>query len=195
MNKSRPLSPDWFRCDAVDAAPALIGAILARRRADGEVVRHRIVETEAYMPDDPACHAYRKVTGRTRIMYGPPGYAYVYVIYGIYHCFNLVTGPEGSPQAVLVRALEALTNEDPRTYAGPGRLCRALGISLAENAHALHPDVGGVWIEMGPPGTVKPPLLQTTRVGVRLGAETPWRWYWQEHPAVSVKAKRTPLSL
>ena len=110
-----------FHADAVHVAKALIGRCLTRVRDDGTTVTVRIVETEAYMPDDPACHAYRRVTARTRVMYGPPGVAYVYLIYGMHHCLNVVTGPEGSPQAVLIRASEAPPGEDLRACAGPGR--------------------------------------------------------------------------
>ncbi|HYO72459.1 MAG TPA: DNA-3-methyladenine glycosylase [Archangium sp.] len=105
----------------------------------------RIVETEAYVGEhDLACHASKGRTPRTEVLFGPPGRAYVYLIYGMYHCFNVVTDVEGVGSAVLVRAVEPVEGlpEDARTD-GPGRLCRALGLTLAHNrwdlqAAALH---------------------------------------------------------
>jgi DNA-3-methyladenine glycosylase len=109
----------------VEVARALLGTFLVH---DGEVAR--IVETEAYLGlADAASHAFRGMTPRTRVMFGPPGHAYVYLIYGMYHCLNIVAEPEGSPGCVLIRAAEIGTADAGR---GPGRLTRALGITLRQ---------------------------------------------------------------
>lgn len=183
------LPQSWFAGDATELAPRLVGFTLVRRLADGSEIAARIVETEAYMPDDPACHAYRRVTERTRVMYGPPGVAYVYLIYGMHHCLNFVTGCDGSPQAVLIRALESPIPGLPRACAGPGRSCKALGIDLALNDTPLSPQ-GGLYVTRPRSGSRSPPLVATTRIGISQGLEAPWRWYWEGHPAVSVPARR-----
>jgi DNA-3-methyladenine glycosylase len=132
---------EWFDRSAVSVAPDLIGCTLVRQLPDGTQLRGLIVETEAYQEGDPACHAYRKQTKRNQIMFGDPGYVYVYLIYGIYHCVNVVTDRSGVPSAVLIRALELdkqmlasiplKPKEKPaRVAAGPGKLCLAMQIDL-----------------------------------------------------------------
>lgn len=156
-----------------------------------------IVETEAYIgEDDPACHAAAGLTPRTALMYGRPGVAYVYVNYGIHFLLNAVTEAEGRPAAVLIRALAAdigtdvmrrrrdaaASLPDSALCRGPGNLTRALGISLRQNGADV---CGGsrLTIEEGPgaPG----PLVWGPRIGIRVGAETPWRCAVAGHPAVS----------
>lgn len=108
-------------------APELIGATLIHAGVGG-----RIVEVEAYDEADPASHSFSGPTPRNRVMFGPPGHAYVYLIYGMHHCVNVVTEPEGQASAVLLRALEPVQNLDGRTQ-GPGLLCKALGLDLRHN--------------------------------------------------------------
>lgn len=104
---------------------------------DGEARIGRIVETEAYLgPHDLAAHSARGLTPRTRVMFGPPGHAYVYLIYGMHHCVNVVTGAEGHAAAVLLRAVEPVANLSGRTQ-GPGLLCRAFGIDRRMNGQDL----------------------------------------------------------
>ncbi len=147
----RVISTEWFDRSALIVAPELIGCTLVRQLADGRQLRGTIVETEAYQAGDPACHAYRKQTARNRIMFGAPGYVYVYLIYGIYHCVNVVTDRSGSASAVLIRALELnletlntidlKPKEKPeRVAAGPGKLCRAMQIDLDLYGTKLAPD-------------------------------------------------------
>ena len=117
----------FYDRDTIEVAQDLLGKLLVRVAEDGERVG-RIVEVEAYLgPHDLAAHSARGLTPRTRVMFGPPGHAYVYLIYGMYHCMNVVTQAEGVASAVLLRALEPVRNLHGRTQ-GPGLLCRALGI-------------------------------------------------------------------
>jgi DNA-3-methyladenine glycosylase len=128
----KPLGREFFARGTLEVARDLLGCVLVHE-LDSEVRAGIIVETEAYDgPEDRASHASRRRTPRNEVMFGPPGHIYVYLIYGMYHCLNFVTGPEGYPAAVLIRALEPLEGVDSSTQ-GPGRLCRAMGIDLGNN--------------------------------------------------------------
>ncbi len=207
------IQPDWLARSALDVAPDLLGCTLVRRLPDGQLLRGTIVETEAYTPDDPACHAYRRRTPRNAVMFGPAGMAYVYLIYGMYHCLNVVTDADGQPSAVLLRALQLhnppadsvistpTTPAKPSTpsqrqtnvhrlAAGPGKLCRALHIDRQFTERPFHPD-SHLWLEHRPQplqqqmesGQIE--FVQTTRIGITVGADLPWRWYVANSPAVS----------
>ena len=190
----RPLATPWFARPAPAVAPDLLGCFLVRDLGEGPPIRGLIVETEAYSAQDPACHGYRGLTPRNRVLFGPPGRAYVYISYGIHHCCNVVTGCEGEASGVLLRALWFPHGPSPgpgdlpgehRRAAGPGKLCRALGIHLGLNGAPLEPG-SGLWVESGDPALgVKWPKIQTTRVGITKGGETPWRWLFGGCPAVS----------
>lgn len=120
-------------------AEELLGKVLVHVR-DGKRQVGRIVEVEAYLgPHDLAAHSARGLTERTKVMFGPPGHAYVYLIYGIHNCVNVVTEADGTASAVLLRALEPLEGIEGRTQ-GPGLLCRAMGIDRRLNAHDLLSD-------------------------------------------------------
>jgi DNA-3-methyladenine glycosylase len=192
----------WLSRPSPEVAPDLIGCTLVRQLPDRTIVRGLIVETEAYAPNDPACHAYRRRTPRNAVMFGPAGVSYVYLIYGIYHCLNVVTDLDGLPSAVLIRALQ-LDAFPPwlpaqkqvnlhRLAAGPGKLCQALNIDRSLNGISLHPPAS-LWLEHRPStlqhqfdcGQLS--LTQTTRIGLTEGAELPWRWYLTHCPAVSKK--------
>ena len=130
----------FFRQDTVELARKLLGCLLVHRTSDG-VAGGMIVEAEAYVGAvDKACHAYRNRSERTEIMYHDGGYAYVYLIYGMHYCFNVVTGPSGEGNAVLVRALEPVigldlmrkrrqTNQLQNLCSGPGKVCQALAVT------------------------------------------------------------------
>jgi DNA-3-methyladenine glycosylase len=178
-------APDFFRRPVAEVARALLGARLVST-VGGRLTSGVIVETEAYGgPDDPASHAatVRGRTERNSAMYGPPGRAYVYRIYGMHWCVNVVTGPEGDPQAVLIRGLEPLEGVDVMAHrrsdrrpltAGPGRLCEALGISSDHYGHDLC--LPPLRLERGwavPDGAVG----ASGRVGVRAAADLPLRFY------------------
>lgn len=194
------IDADWLSRPAVQVAPDLIGCMLVRQLPDRSLVRGLIVETEAYEPNDPACHAYRRQTARNAVMFGPAGMTYVYLIYGMYHCLNIVTDRAGLPSAVLLRALQLETiplGGDPqqllkphRIAAGPGKLCRVLQIDLTLTGLPLQPD-RPLWLEHRTPDLQqqldagKLSLIQTTRIGLTQGVDLPWRWYLADHPAVS----------
>lgn len=129
----------FYDRDTVVVARELLGKYLVHKSRGVERIG-RIVEVEAYLgPHDRAAHSARGVTGRTKVMFGPPGHAYVYFIYGMHHCMNVVTEHEGHGAAVLLRALEPVKNIVGRTC-GPGLLCRAMEIDKRLNAHDLLSD-------------------------------------------------------
>lgn len=131
-----PLPRSFYDRDTTTVAKELLGKHLVHV-ADRITRIGRIVETEAYLgPHDLAAHTSKGLTERTRVMFGPPGHAYVYLIYGMHHCLNLVTEAEGNGAAVLLRAIEPIENVTGRTC-GPGLLCKALGIDKRHNAHDL----------------------------------------------------------
>ncbi len=132
----RKLRREFYDREAIVVAPELLGKYLVHRDEGIERIG-RIVEVEAYLgPHDRAAHSYRGLTPRTKVMFGPPGHAYVYLIYGIYNCMNIVTEAEGKASAVLLRALEPVQNLDSSAR-GPGLLCRAMHIDRRLNAHDL----------------------------------------------------------
>jgi DNA-3-methyladenine glycosylase len=147
----------------------------------------RIVETEAYKgPRDLAAHSSRGRTPRTETMFGPPGHAYVYLIYGFWNCMNVVTAADGVPHAVLLRAVEPVEGLEDKTH-GPGLLCRAMHIDRGHNGADLLGD--SLWIEK-PPATryLKPRIARGVRVGVDYAGEwakKPWRFFDRDSPYVS----------
>jgi len=196
------LSPSFFARDTLAVARDLLGQRLVRI-VNGRRLSGRIVEAEAYVgEDDLACHASRGRTRRTEVMYGPPGHAYIYFIYGMYHCLNVVTEAEGFPAAVLVRALEPEEGiadmwayrgcQDERELtSGPGKLCMALQIDRRLNGIDLC-DHGELFLEEGEP--IAPHRIATsTRIGIRVpgwAAEAPWRVYVADSPFVSGAPRR-----
>lgn len=136
----RILSGEFFARECPEAAAELVGKWLCRQWPDGSVTRLRITETEAYCgEEDTACHAHRGRTRRTEALYGPPGSLYIYLCYGMHWMLNIVTGSEGQPQAVLLRACEGA--------AGPGRLTKALSISGEWNRRMLGEGGLPLWLE------------------------------------------------
>jgi DNA-3-methyladenine glycosylase len=142
-------------------APDLLGTMMRFGGHDAT-----ITEVEAYTQDDPASHSYRGRTARNAVMFGPPGVLYVYFIYGMYHCVNIVTGNVGDGQAVLIRSA-LIEGVDPRTTTGPGRLCRVLGIDRSADG-----DPAVIYPAELAPGAVR----QTERIGITRAADWPRRW-------------------
>src|SRR5215813_7820485 len=185
---STPLQPNFFARSVHTVAPDLIGATLLFGNAGGV-----IVEVEAYHHTDPAAHSFRGRTERNAVMFGPPGFAYVYRSYGIHWCLNFVCEPEGSASAVLIRALKPLaglgtmrrrrrTMDERLLCSGPGRLCQALGITAAHNGLALD----------APPFRLaaraeKPEIAVGVRIGITKAADTPWRYGLKGSPFLSRK--------
>lgn len=195
--KSPAIGADWLARSAVDVAIDLLGCTLVRQEGD-RILRGRIVETEAYEAGDPACHAYRRRTERNGMMFAAPGHAYVYRIYGMYHCLNVVTDRANFPSAVLIRAVEldgepwelgkAAKPEKPERWgAGPSKLCRAMAIGHDLNGTWLEPGAA-LWLEHG--DREVGPIVQTTRIGLTQGADIPWRWYLEESRSVSKRVGR-----
>ena len=188
----------FFRQDTVELARRLLGCLLIHRTPDG-VAGGMIVETEAYIGAiDKACHAYRNRSERTEIMYHDGGYAYVYFIYGMHHCFNVVTGPEGEGNAVLIRALEPViglelmqrrrnTKSVRNLCSGPGKLCQALAITKNENGLDLCATDSPLRLirYRHIPGAQ---IVATPRINVVYAEEAaawPWRFYIKNSPYVS----------
>ncbi len=164
----RILPKTFYDRDAESVARDLLGKLLVRRLARLERVG-RIVETEAYLgPQDLAAHSARGRTGRTEVMFGSPGHAYVYLIYGMHHCLNIVTGPGNHASAVLLRALEPVANLES-VASGPGRLCRALEIDRRLNGH----DLTQGELVLGEPDEQPAPfqIVASPRVGVEYAGE------------------------
>ncbi len=161
-------------------ARELLGTVLELRRA-GKVLAAAIIETEAYLSaDDAASHSHRGPTPRSLIMFGPPGMAYVYLIYGMYHCLNVVTEPEGVGSAVLIRALEPLPDGAAptpgwtrRALAGPGRLCREFGVDLRMNGWDLTRSRLRI---LAGPGVADAEVNVGRRVGITRSADLPLRF-------------------
>lgn len=207
MHKNlQKLSRSFYGRDSVTVARELLGKILVHKTG-GQELRAIIVETEAYggIPDK-AAHSYGgKKTLRTKIMFGDPGFSYVYLIYGIYNCFNIVVAKEGDPQAVLIRALEPLEgletmaiNRYNKGYKelsqkqiygltnGPGKLCMAMNIDRSWNGEDLSQDT--LYLEAGKEEEQK--IVRAKRIGIDYAQEAKdylWRFYLRDNPFVSAK--------
>jgi DNA-3-methyladenine glycosylase len=173
------LSPAFFRRDTLQVARDLLGKHLVRNNKAG-LLAGRIVEVEAYVgPNDRASHASRGRTNRTDVMFGQAGIAYVYLVYGMHHCFNVVTDREGYPAAILVRAVEA---DGHGLVDGPGRLCRHFQIDRTLNKWDL--TLGeGLWLEDRGERVPASRIIRAPRIGVDYAgkwAEKPWRFRLKE---------------
>lgn len=180
------LPRNFYARDTIQVAHELLGKLLVHR-VDGVDRIGKITEVEAYLgPDDLAAHTSKGNTPRTRIMFGPSGYAYVYLIYGMYHCVNVVTGGEGKGTAVLLRALEPIANLSDNTR-GPGRLCRAMGIDLRLYGHDMCSDS----FYIAQTDAVEDfSIVERPRVGVDYSgtwADKLLRFYIQGNPYISKK--------
>jgi DNA-3-methyladenine glycosylase len=191
MPQSRKITRSFYARDTLTVARELIGMLLVHAD-DGTRRAGRIVETEAYQgPEDLAAHSSRGRTPRTEVMFGPPGHAYVYFIYGFWNCLNVVTQAQGVPHAVLLRALEPVAGTEKRTW-GPGLLCRAMHIDRSLNGADLCGDV--LWLERPIAANRPPPrIARAVRIGVDYAgkwARRPWRFYDKDSPYVSTVSAR-----
>ncbi len=180
------------RLSAPEAAKRLLGAVM-ECEIDGQSVKVRIVETEAYDETDAASHSYKGRTQRTDVMFGPAGYLYVYFTYGMHYCCNIVVGEEGYGAAVLVRAVEPLSgesilreNRNGRTGVeltnGPAKLCQALAVNKQLNGHNLK-DKPLILRIM--PAIADENIVITQRIGISQAKEVKWRFYEKGNPYVS----------
>ncbi len=191
-----PLPRSFYERPTLTVASELIGKVLVHETRSG-IAAGMIVEVEAYIgEDDPACHAAPGPTKRNAPLYGPPGRAYVYLNYGIHNLVNAVTEPEGSPAAVLIRALAPLEGielmkrrraraggrtDEAGLCRGPGNLTQALGITLKHNRLDLTTEP--LWIEDR--GLAAGSIDWSPRIGINVGVERPWRCSLTGHPSVS----------
>jgi DNA-3-methyladenine glycosylase len=198
-----PLARSFYEPSAAVVAPRLLGHVLIRNVPEGLMVA-LIVETEAYVINDPACHGFPGETPRNRSMYGAPGHAYVYFIYGNYWCVNAVCRPKGCAEAVLVRAVEPASGielmrarrsgkSDVELTNGPGKLCTALAINKALDGADLCDRKSQLWIARHPAHKKfllsHGPMITTTRVGVTKAAELPLRFYLKGSAWISKRSK------
>lgn len=170
----------FFERPTVLVARELLGTYLCRRMSDGQELRGAIVEVEAYTQDDPACHAFKGLTERCKVLFGPPGNAYVYFIYGMYHCLNVVTERDGEAGAVLIRAVDAEGTD------GPGKLCRQWHIDRSFNGVSLIEPTSELWMVPGPEVNDLDVEI-TPRVGISQAADRMWRFCLKDNPSLSVK--------
>jgi DNA-3-methyladenine glycosylase len=216
---SRPFPRELLAADTLTAARAILGARLVRDPSPGDAVTQervgRIVEVEAYIgEDDLASHARFGPTARNEVMFGPPGIAYVYLVYGMHHCLNVVTEPPRRPAALLVRAVEPLEGlaamraaraatrtgigtrppPDTRLAAGPGLVCAAFSIDRSHTGLDLCDPASPLRLEARPAGDL-PSIVETPRIGIAYAGEpwtsVPWRFLVDGSPSLSGGSRRT----
>lgn len=188
----KKLNRQFYDRPTPKVAKELLGKYLVVQK-NGAFLSGKIVETEAYIGyKDPASHAYRGMTPRNMVMFGDPGYAYVYLTYGMYHCLNLVTERKGYPAAVLIRALEPVDGieimKKKRRHrnlidltSGPAKLCQSLGIDRKLNGANLCSDT--IYVEDR--GDVKRRIVSSSRIGIKEGKKKMWRFYIDKNEFVS----------
>lgn len=188
MNKI--LKTEFFRRSALEVAEDLLGCVI-QKEIDGVTLSGRIVETEAYLQNDPACHACKGVTPRTKAMFSAGGVSYVYLIYGMYYCFNAVTGKKGVGEAVLIRALEPLeglekmkefrkTDKITNLCSGPGKLCQAFQINKNDNLQCLQKGAVKIFA-----GEAHESVTVSSRIGISQGIDLPYRFYLKNNQFIS----------
>lgn len=167
------LNRSFFNRETTEVAKNLLGKYLIKGDFVGQ-----INEVEAYVGGgiDPACHAHNGITKRTKVMFGPAGYSYVYLIYGMYHCFNVVTEEEGNGSAVLIRGLKAISGfkSEPKLD-GPGKLCKTLDINMENNKIDL---CSSKDFYIQDRGFQIPEIKSSKRIGLSKGLEHEWRFYY-----------------
>ncbi len=198
FNEYKPLPLEFYRQDTFALVPKILGKVLVHR-IGRRALAGRIVEVEAYVGSDPASHAANGMTERNKVMFEAGGVAYVYFTYGMHFCFNIVTGREGFPAALLVRALEPLegfeemkrrrgTDLLTNLTNGPAKLCQAMGIDRKCNGMRL--DGKGIFILDDGFVIDESYVLSSTRIGIRVGTESEWRYFLRGNEFVSRRQPR-----
>jgi DNA-3-methyladenine glycosylase len=190
----KKLKREFYNRHTLKVARELLGKYLVVNQ-NGSKLSGKIVETEAYLgPYDPASHAYRGLTDRNKIMFGKPGYSYVYFTYGMYYCLNFITEKEGFPAAVLIRALEPKEGIERMRRrrckekiedltSGPGKLCQAMGIDKS----LYGADLAGKTIYVEERDEQAGKTVSANRIGINKGKEKKWRFYIKDSRFVSKK--------
>ncbi len=193
--KKHVINKKFYERDPLEVAKDILGCYLIRRTED-DLIISRIVEVEAYKKDDPACHAYKGKTKRSITLFKEPGLSYVYLVYGMYNCINVVTEKIEVPSAILIRAVEPISENCSNNTNGPGKLCKALNITKTHNeidltsfescifivnksANLLDKEVNNKNTELE--------IIQTTRIGISQAVDYPWRFYIKNNKYVSKK--------
>ncbi len=204
MNDFTPLPREFYRPSARVVAPRLLGHWLVRNTPAG-LCGGPIVETEAYLINDPACHGAPGLTPRNRVLFGEPGHAYVYLIYGLHFCVNAVCQPAGTAEAILIRAVEATLGEhllhhrrkvskQQHLTNGPAKLCEAMEIDRSFDGVDLCSAQSPLFIarnqNLARFRRERGPLVVTTRIGLTRAAELPLRFYLDGSPFVSKRAPK-----
>jgi DNA-3-methyladenine glycosylase len=189
---AKKLKRSFYNRPTLDVAPEILGKFIVFNSPLGKLSA-RIVEVEAYIgQDDPACHAARGLTKRNRPMFGPPGFSYIYLIYGMYHCLNFVTEPKDRPAAILLRAAEpdeganlmlqaSGKSSSTGLLSGPGKFCRAFGLTTEQNDLDLTGDL--IYIENRNMKVTN--IQRSKRIGISVGQDLLWRFYDADSAAVS----------
>jgi len=189
-NQLKCLPVTFYERPALEITADLLGKFLVRQEGKKRWIG-KIVEVEAYISErDPACHAFHGLTPRTRVMYGPPGHAYVYFTYGMYFMLNVVAEAEGSPAAILIRAVEPVSGfdaDEERPASGPGKLCRSMHIDKALNGISLCSKE--LWIGESAGAKESLDIRWSPRIGITAGMEKLWRAYVFGNPHVSRRSK------
>ena len=201
---ARPILPrSFYERDTITVARQLLGQILVHSPSSPEpACAGRIVEVEAYVGSyegepDRAAHSHRGLTSRTRVIFGPAGHAYVYLVYGLHECLNIVAEPGGVPGCVLIRALEPVSGvevmrqrrpaarREAELCSGPGNLTRAMAVSLQLYGADLPDPASPLTVRAAPSPAPAEEILSAPRVGIRHCADWPLRFYLAGHPSVS----------
>jgi len=197
FNNLTPLPPQWYEAAPDEVARRLLGKVLIRE-TKGKVLAGRIVETEAYFGvDDPAAHSAAGRTARNSVLFGPPGHAYVYFIYGVHYCLNVSCEPAGQAGCVLIRALEPLAGQEMMSRnrglksganarsltGGPGKLCSALSITRAENGCDM--TARRAALRIADDGCEAGEIVVTPRIGISKAADRPLRFLLHGSACVS----------
>lgn len=188
----KPIPESFFKKDTIKISKDLLGKYIIHKNLIG-----KIVETEAYLKDDPASHSFKGLTKRNSAMFGPPGYSYIYFTYGMYHCLNITTNKEGIGEAVLIRSIEPVKginqmkknrklNSIKNLTNGPAKLTIALNLNINHNnINFLNPN-SPIKI-MQPNKKEKFEIIETERIGISKGRELPHRFYIKDNLFVSKK--------